>query len=105
MTVLASVRPTPVSVVSKPSVTASLKVCAPVVVMLPPVSTVVPPALVVRLLSFSPAVALPIAPPRVVVPLSLRVRLWLPPLDLIVPVSVMPKPDKVVFAPRVTGPV
>ena len=104
-TVLARVTPTPVSVVFAPRVTASLKVCAPVVVMLPPLNAVVPSASVVRLLSFSPAVALPIASVNVVVPLSLIVRLRLTPSDLIVPVTLMPTPVSVVLAPRVTGPV
>jgi hypothetical protein len=89
--------PTPVSVVSLPKVTASLKVCAPVVVMLPPLMAVVPVASVVRLLSFSPAVALPTAPPKVVVPLSLMVKLRLVPLDLTVLAKVTPTPVSVVF--------
>ena len=103
--VLARVTPTPVSMVLAPRVTASLKVCAPVVVMLPPLMAVVPAASVVRLLSFSPAVALPTAPPRVVVPLSLRLKLRAVPSDLTVVLKVTPTPLIVVSAPSVTGPV
>jgi hypothetical protein len=56
----------PVSVVSAPSVTASLYDCAFVVRMLPPLMAVVPPASVVRL---SSAARPPTAPPNVVTPL------------------------------------
>ena len=63
-----------VKVVSAPKVTLSLYVCAPVVVTLPPLIAVVPAASVVTLLNLSPSVALPTAPPKVVVPLSLTVK-------------------------------
>jgi hypothetical protein len=53
----------PVKVVGAPKLTASLKVCAPVVVMLPPLMAVVPAASVVMLLSWSASVALPTAHP------------------------------------------
>ena len=109
LTELASVMFTPVSVVSRPKVTASLKVCAPVVRTLPPLMAVVPTASVVRLVSRSPSVPSapepPTDPPKVVATLSLMVKLRLVPLDLIVSVSVMLAPVSVVFAPRVTGPV
>ena len=66
---------------------------------------VVPAASVVRLLSSSPAEALPTAPVSVVVPLSLIASERAVPSDLRVLLSVMPAPVSVVFAPSVTGPV
>jgi hypothetical protein len=76
-----------------------------VVVTLPPLLAVVPAASVVMLLSFSPAVELPIAPPKVVVPLSLMAKLRLVPSDLTVLLKLTPTPVIVLSAPRVTGPV
>ena len=77
----------------------------PVVRTLPALSSVLPPASIVKLLSFSASEVPPTAPPKVVVVLSLIVKLRLVPVDLIVSVSVMPAPLSVVFAPKVTGPV
>ena len=94
-----------VKAVFTPKVTASLKVCAPVVRTAPPLIKVLPPASVVRLLSFSASVLPPIAPTSVVVPLSLIAKLRLVPSDLTVPPKVTATPFKVVFAPKVTGPV
>ena len=67
----------------------------------PALSATLPIASVVKLLSFSLAVALPMAPPKVVVPLSLTVRLRLVVADLTVPVKVIPTPLSVVSAPKV----
>ena len=62
------------------------------------------PALsVVILMSFSPSVVLPMAPPNVVVPLSLTLKLRLVPLDLMVEPKVMATPFSVVLAPKVTA--
>ena len=95
----------PVRVVGAPSVTASPKVWVPLVRTLPPLMAVVPAASVVRLLSASPAVALPTAPARVVVPLSLIASERAMPSEFKLLPSVMPAPVSVVSAPSVTGPV
>ena len=63
----------------------------------------VPEASVIRLLIFSPAVVLPIAPPKTVLPLSLTVKLRAVPLDLMVEASVMLTPFSVVVAPKITA--
>ena len=102
LTVLPSVMPTPLKVVFAPKVNASPKVCAPVVRTLPPLINVLPPASVVKLLSCSPAVALPTAPSSVVVPLSLIVKLRFVPSDFTEP-RVMPTPVNVVSAAKVTA--
>ena len=107
LTVEASVTlPVPAArIVSAPSVTASLKVCAPVVVTLPPLSAVEPPASVVTLVS---AVVPPTAALKVVTPLLSTVR-FAPPLT--VPVNVtLPEPAltvrsllRLVVLPNTTG--
>ena len=62
------------------------------------------PALsVVMLVSFSPSVVLPMAPPNVVVPLSLTARLLAVVTDLMVEPKVMATPFSVVLAPKVTA--
>ena len=68
---------------------------------------VVPGASVLRLLSCSPDTPAvpPTAPPKVVKPLSLTVKLRPVPSDLTVPASVMATPLSVVSAPSVTAPV
>ena len=104
LSVLAKVMPTPASEVSAPRVTASLKVCVPTVDTLPPLMSVLPAASVLRLASRSDAEPVPpTAPAKVVVPLSLRVKLRLPPLDFTALPRVIPKPVSVVFAPRITA--
>ena len=99
----------PAKVVSAPRVRASPKVWAPVVRMLAPLSTVLPPASVVKLASRSPSVPAapvpPMAPVRVVVALSLIVKLRAVPSDLTVLPRVMPTPLRVVSVPRVAAPV
>ena len=73
-------------------------------VMLPPSIAVVPAASVVRLLSLSAAVpAPPTRPPSVVNPLSLMVRLRLPPLERTVLARVTPTPVSTVLSPSVTA--
>ena len=107
--VLCVVTAEPLSVVLVPSVTASAKVWAPLVRRLPPLTAVLPAASVLRLLSFSlsgplPSGAPPTAPPSVVSPLSLIVKLRFVPSDFTVPASVMATPVKLVSAPSVTAP-
>ena len=76
---------------------------------LAPLIAVLPAASVLRLLSLSPSVLPPTAPPTALVsvvrPLSLIVRLRLPPVDLTVPSSVMATPLSVVSAPKAIAPV
>ena len=97
--------PLAASVVSAPRITASPKLCEPLLRTLPPLSVVLPPALVLRLLSSSPEAEPPTAPTKVVLPLSARLSERAVPSDMSVPATVMPTPVKVVLAPRVTGPV
>ena len=88
------------SMVSAPRLTASLKVCAPVVRNRPPLMVVLPPASVVTLVN---AVLAPTALPKVVVPAVLTVKLCAP---FTVPTKVMaPEPvlASVVSAPKVTA--
>ena len=102
MTALASLA---VKVVSAPRVSASPKVCAPLVRTLPPWRTVLPPELVIRLVSSCPEAEPPTAPTSVELPLSMRLSERAVPSDMTVPPKVMPAPVKVVLAPRVMGPV
>src|SRR5689334_15222554 len=93
------------SVVSALSSTASLYVCAPVVVTVPPLRSVVPPALVVRLVN---GVVPPMAPAKVVVPVLLAVRLPAPSIVLLkligpVPVAIVRSPPRVTAWVRVTA--
>ena len=86
----------PVSVVSVPSETASPKLCAPVVVTVPPLMFVPPRASVVRL-------AMETAPPNVVAPVVLTVSACAPvtvPSNAIAPVVVL---ISVTSVPSVTG--
>ena len=104
LTVSAKVITTPLNVVLAPKVTASPKVCAPVVRTLPALSSVLPPALVVKMLSFSPSVLPPSAPLKVLVPLSLIVRLRLVPSEFNVLPKVIATPLRAVSEPKVTAP-
>ena len=97
LTVPAKVLPTPLSVALAPKVTASLYVWAPDVVTVPPLITVVPPALVVKVVR---ALVPPTTPPKVIVPLSFTVRLNNP---FTVPAKVLPTPVSVVLVPSVTA--
>ena len=64
-----------------------------------------PPALVVKLMSSSPKADPPTAPTIVVLPLSTMLSERAVPLDMTVPPRLMPTPLRVVLAPKVTGPV